>query len=69
MTLSRLLSRAVIVSKSGTRSVFTAGTPDYNNPNWVRVGLAFGTTAFLWGLLFKQHSTDVHEYKVSNGLE
>uniref|UniRef100_A0A3P9CNX4 Uncharacterized protein n=1 Tax=Maylandia zebra TaxID=106582 RepID=A0A3P9CNX4_9CICH len=24
---------------------------------------------FLWGLLFKQHSTDTHEYKVRNGLE
>ncbi|XP_039669500.1 NADH dehydrogenase [ubiquinone] 1 subunit C1, mitochondrial isoform X1 [Perca fluviatilis] len=53
----------------GSRSVFTSSKPDTANPNWVRVGLAFGTSAFLWGLLFKQHSTDVHEYKVRNGLE
>uniref|UniRef100_A0A8C7D8D4 NADH dehydrogenase [ubiquinone] 1 subunit C1, mitochondrial n=3 Tax=Oncorhynchus TaxID=8016 RepID=A0A8C7D8D4_ONCKI len=53
----------------GSRSAFTAAKPDHTNPNWLRVGLAFGTSAFLWGLLFKQHSTDVHEYKVRNGLE
>ncbi|XP_029918017.1 NADH dehydrogenase [ubiquinone] 1 subunit C1, mitochondrial [Myripristis murdjan] len=69
MTFSRLLSRTVLVSKVGTRSAFTASKPDTVNPNWLRVGLAFGTSAFLWGLLFKQHSTDVHEYKVRNGLE
>ncbi|XP_071769699.1 NADH dehydrogenase [ubiquinone] 1 subunit C1, mitochondrial [Centroberyx gerrardi] len=69
MTFNRLLSRAVRVSKVGTRSAFTASKPDTTNPNWVRVGLAFGTSAFFWGLLFKQHSADVHEYKVRNGLE
>ncbi|KAF1384418.1 hypothetical protein PFLUV_G00119970 [Perca fluviatilis] len=69
MTFNRLLYRAALVSKVGSRSVFTSSKPDTANPNWVRVGLAFGTSAFLWGLLFKQHSTDVHEYKVRNGLE
>merc|ERR1712035_232812 len=69
MTLNRLLSRAVLVSRVGSRSMFTSSKPDTANPNWVRVGLAFGTSAFRWGLLFKQHSTDVHEYKVRNGLE
>ncbi|XP_070769722.1 NADH dehydrogenase [ubiquinone] 1 subunit C1, mitochondrial [Enoplosus armatus] len=69
MTFSPLLSRAVLVSRAGSRSVFTSSKPDTANPNWFRVGLAFGTSAFLWGLLFKQHSTDVHEYKVRNGLE
>ncbi|XP_014067815.1 NADH dehydrogenase [ubiquinone] 1 subunit C1, mitochondrial [Salmo salar] len=69
MTPYRLLLRAASVSKIGSRSVFTAAKPDHTNPNWLRVGLAFGTSAFLWGLLFKQHSTDVHEYKVRNGLE
>ncbi|CAL8264379.1 unnamed protein product [Lota lota] len=69
MTLSTLLSRTVRVSKVGTRSVFTASKPDTVNPNWLRVGLAFGTSALLWGMLFKQHSTDVNEYKVRNGLE
>uniref|UniRef100_UPI0037E84E14 NADH dehydrogenase [ubiquinone] 1 subunit C1, mitochondrial n=1 Tax=Semicossyphus pulcher TaxID=241346 RepID=UPI0037E84E14 len=69
MTFNRLLSRAVFVSKVGSRSAFTSSKPDLANPNWLRVGLAFGSSAFLWGLLFKQHSTDVQEYKVRNGLE
>ncbi|XP_034545568.1 NADH dehydrogenase [ubiquinone] 1 subunit C1, mitochondrial [Notolabrus celidotus] len=69
MTYQRLFSRAVCLSKVGSRSAFTSSKPDMANPNWLRVGLAFGTSAFLWGLLFKQHSTDVHEYKVRNGLE
>ncbi|XP_045887363.1 NADH dehydrogenase [ubiquinone] 1 subunit C1, mitochondrial isoform X2 [Micropterus dolomieu] len=69
MTFDRLLSRAVYFSKVGSRSVFTSSKPDTANPNWFRVGLAFGTSAFLWALLFKQHSTDVHEYKVRNDLE
>ncbi|XP_044219437.1 NADH dehydrogenase [ubiquinone] 1 subunit C1, mitochondrial [Thunnus albacares] len=69
MTLNRLLSRAVLANKVGSRSVFTSSKPDIANPNWLRVGLAFGSSVFLWGLLFRQHSTDVHEYKVRNGLE
>ncbi|XP_062281891.1 NADH dehydrogenase [ubiquinone] 1 subunit C1, mitochondrial [Scomber scombrus] len=69
MTLNRLLTRAVLSSRVGSRSVFTSSKPDTANPNWMRVGLAVGSTAILWGLLFKQHSTDVHEYKVRNGLE
>uniref|UniRef100_A0A3P8NYP0 NADH dehydrogenase [ubiquinone] 1 subunit C1, mitochondrial n=1 Tax=Astatotilapia calliptera TaxID=8154 RepID=A0A3P8NYP0_ASTCA len=51
MTFNRLLSRAVFVSRAGCRSAFTSSKPDMTNPNWFRVGLAFGTTAFLWGLL------------------
>ncbi|XP_020503465.1 NADH dehydrogenase [ubiquinone] 1 subunit C1, mitochondrial [Labrus bergylta] len=69
MTFNRLFHRAVQVSRVGSRSAFTSSKPDLANPNWLRVGLAFGSAAFLWGLLFKQHSTDVHEYKVRNGLE
>ncbi|XP_054453923.1 NADH dehydrogenase [ubiquinone] 1 subunit C1, mitochondrial [Anoplopoma fimbria] len=69
MTFHRLFSGAALVSKVGSRSVFTSSKPDTANPNWLRVGLAFGTSALLWGLLFKQHSTDVHEYKVRNDLE
>ncbi|XP_041653922.1 NADH dehydrogenase [ubiquinone] 1 subunit C1, mitochondrial [Cheilinus undulatus] len=69
MTFNRLFSRAVQVSRVGSRSAFTSSKPDLTNPNWLRVGLAFGSGVFLWGLLFKQHSTDVHEYKVRNGLE
>uniref|UniRef100_A0A8C4ZVH1 NADH dehydrogenase [ubiquinone] 1 subunit C1, mitochondrial n=1 Tax=Gadus morhua TaxID=8049 RepID=A0A8C4ZVH1_GADMO len=57
------------VGAVGRRSMFTASKPDTVHPNWLRVGLSFGTAALLWGLLFKQHSTDVNEYKVRNGLE
>ncbi|KAF3693513.1 NADH dehydrogenase [ubiquinone] 1 subunit C1, mitochondrial Complex I-KFYI [Channa argus] len=67
MIFNRLISPAVFVSKVGYRSVFTSSKPA--NPNWLRVGIAFGTSAFLWGLLFRQNSADVHEYKVRNGLE
>ncbi|CAF94765.1 unnamed protein product [Tetraodon nigroviridis] len=69
MTFSRLLSRASVYNRAGCRSILTGSKPDTANPNWLRVGLAFGTTAFIWGLLFKQHSTDVHEYRIRNGLE
>lgn len=36
---------------AGCRSIFTGSKPDTANPNWLRVGLAFGTTAFIWGLV------------------
>ncbi|KAI3352176.1 hypothetical protein L3Q82_020987 [Scortum barcoo] len=52
MTFNRLLSTAVSFSKVGSRSVFTSSKPDTANPNWLRVGLAFGTSAFLWGLRY-----------------
>ncbi|XP_029961438.1 NADH dehydrogenase [ubiquinone] 1 subunit C1, mitochondrial-like isoform X2 [Salarias fasciatus] len=68
MTFSRLLSPASLL-RTGSRSVFTSSKPDTSRPNWLRVGLAFGASAFLWALLFKQHSSDVREYKVRNGLE
>ncbi|XP_043982118.1 NADH dehydrogenase [ubiquinone] 1 subunit C1, mitochondrial [Gambusia affinis] len=69
MTFSRLLSRAVLINRAGSRSAFTSSKRDTANPNWLQVGLAFGTSAFIWGLLFKQHSTDVHEYEVKKGLQ
>ncbi|KAM4555829.1 NADH dehydrogenase [ubiquinone] 1 subunit C1, mitochondrial isoform 2-T2 [Odontesthes bonariensis] len=69
MSFTRLLSRAVLANRVGSRCAFTSSKPDTANPNWLRVGLAFGTSALLWGLLFKQHSTDVDEYKVRNGLQ
>ncbi|GAA6234219.1 NADH dehydrogenase [ubiquinone] 1 subunit C1, mitochondrial [Lates calcarifer] len=69
MIFNRFLLRAVLDSRVGSRSVFTSSKPDTANPNWLRVGLAFGTSVFLWGLLFRQHSADVQEYKVRNGLE
>ncbi|KAK6493512.1 NADH dehydrogenase [Huso huso] len=55
MTLNRLLLRSAFVSKTLTRSAFTARKPDNTAPNWLRVGLALGSTAALWALLFKQH--------------
>ncbi|KAF7227920.1 NADH:ubiquinone oxidoreductase subunit C1, partial [Nothobranchius furzeri] len=54
---------------AGSRSAFTSTRTDHTHPNWLSVALAFGTSAFLWALLFKQHSTDVHEYRVRNGLQ
>ncbi|CAL1613804.1 unnamed protein product [Knipowitschia caucasica] len=69
MTFNRVLSRSLLSSRVGLRTMFTSSKTDYNSPNWIRVGLAFGSTVFLWGLLFKQRSTDLHEYKVRNGLE
>ncbi|XP_066576231.1 NADH dehydrogenase [ubiquinone] 1 subunit C1, mitochondrial [Amia ocellicauda] len=69
MPLNRLLLRTASVSKTVTRSAFTASKRDRSSPDWLRVGLAFGGTAAVWALLFKQHSEDVHEYKKRNGLE
>ncbi|XP_016326560.1 NADH dehydrogenase [ubiquinone] 1 subunit C1, mitochondrial-like [Sinocyclocheilus anshuiensis] len=69
MPLGRLLLRTSAVNKKVSRNFFIASKPDPSKPNMLRVGLAFGSTAVLWALLFKQHSTDVHEYKTQNGLE
>ncbi|XDV37466.1 hypothetical protein PO909_007063 [Leuciscus waleckii] len=69
MLLGRLLLRTSAVNKMVSRNAYTASKPDPSKPNMLRVGLAFGSTAVLWALLFKQHSTDVHEYKTRNGLE
>ncbi|NXA09731.1 NDUC1 dehydrogenase, partial [Sapayoa aenigma] len=46
-----------------SRSAFVARKPDYARPNWLRVGLAFSTTAALWAILIKQHNDDVMEYE------
>ncbi|KAG1962552.1 NADH dehydrogenase [ubiquinone] 1 subunit C1, mitochondrial [Pimephales promelas] len=69
MLLGRLLLRTSTVNKMVSRNAYTASKPDPSKPNMLRVGLAFGSTAVLWALLFKQHSTDVREYKTRNGLE
>ncbi|XP_072519903.1 NADH dehydrogenase [ubiquinone] 1 subunit C1, mitochondrial [Salminus brasiliensis] len=65
----RLLLQTAAVSRIASRNMFTAFKPDTSKPNFLRVGLTFGSTVFLWALLFKQHSTDVAEYKKRNGLE
>ncbi|XP_065543491.1 NADH dehydrogenase [ubiquinone] 1 subunit C1, mitochondrial isoform X2 [Lathamus discolor] len=46
-----------------TRSAFVARKRNYDQPNWLGVGLAFGTSAALWAYLFKQHNDDVMEYE------
>ncbi|NXR85856.1 NDUC1 dehydrogenase, partial [Hypocryptadius cinnamomeus] len=46
-----------------TRSAFVAKKADNAQPNWLGVGLAFGTSAALWALLVKQHNEDVKEYE------
>ncbi|NXY84008.1 NDUC1 dehydrogenase, partial [Alcedo cyanopectus] len=46
-----------------THSAFVAKNPNYNQPNWIGVGLAFSSTAALWAFLFKQHNEDVAEYE------
>ncbi|KAM9580994.1 NADH dehydrogenase [ubiquinone] 1 subunit C1, mitochondrial [Guaruba guarouba] len=45
------------------RSAFVARKRNYDKPNWLGVGLAFGTSAALWAYLFKQHDDDVMEYE------
>ncbi|XP_067828415.1 NADH dehydrogenase [ubiquinone] 1 subunit C1, mitochondrial [Heptranchias perlo] len=69
MSASRALLRSVSVCRVLTRSAFTARKPDYTNPNWLRVGLAFGSTVALWALLFKQHDDDVQEYNKHHGIQ
>uniref|UniRef100_A0A8C3PLJ5 Uncharacterized protein n=1 Tax=Calidris pygmaea TaxID=425635 RepID=A0A8C3PLJ5_9CHAR len=34
-----------------TRSAFVAKKPNYDQPNWFGVGLAFSTSAALWALV------------------
>ncbi|XP_053487814.1 NADH dehydrogenase [ubiquinone] 1 subunit C1, mitochondrial [Ictalurus furcatus] len=69
MPLGRLLLRTTTLNKIVSRNAFTATKPDPSKPNMLRVGLAFGTTALLWAMLFKTHRSDVQEYKARKGLE
>ncbi|XP_066506171.1 NADH dehydrogenase [ubiquinone] 1 subunit C1, mitochondrial [Hoplias malabaricus] len=69
MPAGRLLLQTTKLNKIVSRNAFTATKPDPSRPNMLRVGLAVGSTAFLWAMLFKQHSNDVQEYKKRNGLE
>ncbi|NXE67588.1 NDUC1 dehydrogenase, partial [Calcarius ornatus] len=46
-----------------TRSAFAVKKANNAQPNWLGVGLAFGTSAALWALLIKQHNEDVMEYE------
>uniref|UniRef100_A0A8C0VT50 NADH dehydrogenase [ubiquinone] 1 subunit C1, mitochondrial n=1 Tax=Cyanistes caeruleus TaxID=156563 RepID=A0A8C0VT50_CYACU len=49
-----------------TRSAFVVKKMNNAQPNWLRVGLAFSTSAALWAFLIKQHNEDVMEYKRRN---
>ncbi|XP_012689849.1 NADH dehydrogenase [ubiquinone] 1 subunit C1, mitochondrial [Clupea harengus] len=69
MSLNRLLLRTATVSRTVTRSAFTASKRDTANPNWFRVGLAFATSGVLWAMLLRQHSVDVREHKAYHGIE
>ncbi|XP_049597149.1 NADH dehydrogenase [ubiquinone] 1 subunit C1, mitochondrial [Syngnathus scovelli] len=68
MSVTNLLARSYFVHRLGSRPVFTSSKRDTTSPNWLRVGLAFGSSIFLWTLIFKQHSTDVLEYNLRNNL-
>ncbi|XP_041325398.1 NADH dehydrogenase [ubiquinone] 1 subunit C1, mitochondrial [Pyrgilauda ruficollis] len=46
-----------------TRSAFVVKKVNNAQPNWLGVGLAFGTSAALWAVLVKQHNEDVMEYE------
>ncbi|XP_004588205.1 NADH dehydrogenase [ubiquinone] 1 subunit C1, mitochondrial [Ochotona princeps] len=67
--LSRLLTPARLPGGSSARSKFYVREPPNDKPDWLKVGLTLGTSAFLWIYLFQQHNEDVLEYKRRNGLE
>lgn len=53
-----------------TRSAFTASKRDTVNPNWFRVGLAFGTSAVLWGLVMtRTHSQTIQPFMLCNSVD
>nr|XP_058149523.1 NADH dehydrogenase [ubiquinone] 1 subunit C1, mitochondrial-like [Dasypus novemcinctus] len=66
---SKWLALARFPSGSSARSKFYIREPPHSSPDWLKVGLTFGTTIFLWGYLINQHNEDVLEYKRRNGLE
>ncbi|XP_061692100.1 NADH dehydrogenase [ubiquinone] 1 subunit C1, mitochondrial isoform X2 [Syngnathoides biaculeatus] len=68
MSVTNLFARSYFFHRVGTRSMFTSSKYDTNSPNWLRVGLAFGSSIFLWSLFLKQHSTDLLEYKLRNQI-
>ncbi|KAM5309811.1 NADH dehydrogenase [ubiquinone] 1 subunit C1, mitochondrial isoform 1-T2 [Glossophaga mutica] len=67
--LPRLLAPARLSGGSSARSKFYVREPLHDKPDWLKVGVTLGTSAFLWIYLIKQHSEDVLEYKRRNGLE
>ncbi|KAE8630331.1 hypothetical protein XENTR_v10000784 [Xenopus tropicalis] len=69
MLLSRVAGTLRLPLAVCRRSMYTASKPDTSRPNWLRVGLALGSTVAIWALLFTQHNDDVAEYKKRNGLQ
>ncbi|XP_036925881.1 NADH dehydrogenase [ubiquinone] 1 subunit C1, mitochondrial-like [Sturnira hondurensis] len=57
--LSRLLALTRLPGGSSARSKFYVRELPQDKPNWLKVGLTLGTSAFLWIYLIKQHSEDV----------
>ncbi|XP_039551992.1 NADH dehydrogenase [ubiquinone] 1 subunit C1, mitochondrial isoform X3 [Passer montanus] len=58
-----LVTAAPRPSLAFTRSASVVNKVSNAQPNWLGVGLAFGTSAALWALLVKQHNEDVMEYE------
>ncbi|NWY63965.1 NDUC1 dehydrogenase, partial [Erithacus rubecula] len=46
-----------------TRSASVVKKANNDQPNWLGVGMAFGTSAALWGFLIKEHAEDEIEYE------
>ncbi|KAL2304727.1 hypothetical protein Nmel_006681 [Mimus melanotis] len=46
-----------------TRSASVVKKANSGQPNWLRVGMAFGTSAAVWAFLIKEHDEDVMEYE------
>uniref|UniRef100_A0A8C9C2A3 NADH dehydrogenase [ubiquinone] 1 subunit C1, mitochondrial n=1 Tax=Phocoena sinus TaxID=42100 RepID=A0A8C9C2A3_PHOSS len=67
-TVSRLLAPARILNGFLARSKFYIWELPDDKPDWLKAGLALGTSIFLWIYLIK-HKEDVLEYKRRNGLE
>lgn len=54
--------------EASARSKFYVREPLHDKPDWLKVGFALGTSAFMWICLIKQHNEDVLEYERRNGL-
>ncbi|XP_072477171.1 NADH dehydrogenase [ubiquinone] 1 subunit C1, mitochondrial [Notamacropus eugenii] len=67
--LSRLLSGAPLPRHTLVRSAFYIRGNQNDQPNWLKVILALGTTAGLWAFLLQQHKEDILEYERRKGLE
>ncbi|NWS84533.1 NDUC1 dehydrogenase, partial [Toxostoma redivivum] len=46
-----------------TRSASVVKKANSGQPNWLGVGMAFGTSAAVWAFLIKEHDEDVMEYE------